>query len=174
MVSFAYFRLLSTIFNIKRWKIKTLVLVYFVVKKWEQPLIRCFVVSLWRSMRFRACFSHVVKSDFLKMALSYSAELVLDLCKDVKNLFAVYFLKKRKSFSPVSLRSKQLIWNWLAVGCCASWQPCLRASAFTCLCVAWLGMVEAWEEQRSWMRTAFIKGDDVEMESFQNLELPAG
>lgn len=111
---------------------------------------------------------------FSKNGTFLLSKIALDLCKDVKNLFAVYFSKKKKSFSPVSLRSKQLIRNWLAVGCCASWQPCLRASAFTCLCVAWLGMVEARKEQRSWTRTAFIKGDDVEMESFQNLDLPAG
>lgn len=112
-----------------------------------------------------------MKSDFGKTAPSYSAELLLDLCKDIKTLFAVYFLKKKKSFSPVSGRSKQLIWNWLL---CFRAALSVRASAFPCVCVAWLGMVEVWKEQQNCIGTAFIKGGDVEMESFQNSELPPG
>lgn len=50
----------------------------------------------------------------------------------------------------------------------------VRTSAFTCVCVAWLGTVEVGKEEQSWIGTAFIKGDDVETESFQNLEFPAG
>jgi len=49
-----------------------------------------------------------------------------------------------------------------------------RASAFTCVCVAWLERVELQKEQQSWIGTACIEGDDVEHQNNRTLELPAG
>lgn len=54
----------------------------------------------------------------------------------------------------------------------ASMELC-EGIAFSCVCVAWLGMGVR-QECRSWMGAAFIKCDDVERESFQNSELPSG
>lgn len=93
-----------------------------VAEIWEQPLVS---VQWWVSGHLCSPrpFSQAVKSHFVKLAPFCSAESLLDLCKNLKNLFALYFLKKANKFSPVSLSSKQLIGNWLAVGRYSSGQP---------------------------------------------------
>lgn len=79
MVGFAYFRHPSTVFNIKN--------------EGLEPSKKIRTVS---STMFCGEFMNLVQvkglsftCDFVQTAPSYSAELLLDLCRDIKNLFAV-------------------------------------------------------------------------------------
>lgn len=107
--------------------------------------MRCFVVSLWASVQLGACFARVVKSDFVKKGTFLFSRIALGFMQGHKKPLCCLFFKEEK-----------------------------KVSAFACRCVAWQGMGAVRKERRSWRGTAFINGDDVEMQSFQNWELPAG
>lgn len=58
-------------------------------------------------MHFRSCFIQAVKRSFVKMAHSYSAELLFLFFKDLKKIHLLkviknFCLKKKTSFSPVT------------------------------------------------------------------------
>lgn len=100
----------STIFNIKRWKMKKLVLLYFVAEKMRTASDAVFCGEFMGIRAARGFFCTCGEKWFCKKkkkAPSYSAELLLDLCKDTKNLFALYFLKKKKKFLP----SPAVVWR---------------------------------------------------------------